>query len=87
MVALRFQKQAVPFIIKVAASKVLKALVLNLISSTFRRVGNIGFLARERMALTLYGHGSTPIEIDDDVREEYWREIRGKPEKVHEHAT
>jgi len=29
----------------------------------------------------LYG-GSTPIEIDDDVREEYWTEIRGKPESA-----
>lgn len=42
---------------------------------------------RKDGADALYGHGSTPIEIDDDVREEYWREIRGKPEKVHEHAT
>jgi hypothetical protein len=24
---------------------------------------------------------STPIEIDEDVREEYWRDIRGKPEQ------
>jgi len=31
----------------------------------------------------LYG-GSTPIEIDQDVREEYWRSIRGQPERVHE---
>jgi hypothetical protein len=31
----------------------------------------------------LYG-GSTPIEIDEDVREEYWRDIRGQPERVHE---
>jgi len=23
---------------------------------------------------------STTVEIDEDVREEYWREIRGKPE-------
>jgi hypothetical protein len=35
---------------------------------------------------TLYG-GSTPIEIDDDVREEYWRDIRGRPERVHERAA
>jgi len=27
----------------------------------------------------LYG-GATPTEIDDDVREEYWREIRCQPE-------
>ena len=31
----------------------------------------------------LYG-GSKPIEIDDDVREEYWREIRRQPERIHE---
>lgn len=31
----------------------------------------------------LYG-GSTPIEIDEDVREEYWRDIRRQPERVHE---
>src|SRR5688572_17513792 len=30
----------------------------------------------------LYG-GSTPIEIDEDVREEYWRDIRGEPAGVH----
>jgi len=29
----------------------------------------------------LYG-GSTPIEIDDDVREEYWRDIRRQPERA-----
>src|SRR5580765_802589 len=31
----------------------------------------------------LYG-GSTPIEIDDDVREEYWRDIRRQPKRMHE---
>ncbi len=31
----------------------------------------------------LYGEG-TPVEIDDDVREEYWREIRGAPGRRHE---
>jgi hypothetical protein len=31
----------------------------------------------------LYG-GSTPIEIDDDVRDEYWRDIRRQPERIHE---
>lgn len=31
----------------------------------------------------LYG-GNTPIEIDDDVREEYWREIRQQSERVRE---
>jgi len=34
----------------------------------------------------LYG-GSAPIEIDEDVRTEYWRDIRGQPEKVHERAA
>ena len=29
----------------------------------------------------LYG-GNAPIDIDEDVREEYWREIRGQPERV-----
>lgn len=32
---------------------------------------------------TLYG-GSAPIEIDDDVRDEYWRDIRRQPERIHE---
>jgi hypothetical protein len=31
----------------------------------------------------LYG-GRTPIEIDEDVREEYWRRIRRQPARVHE---
>jgi len=31
----------------------------------------------------LYG-GSTPIEIDEDVREEYWCDIRRQPKRVHE---
>jgi hypothetical protein len=31
----------------------------------------------------LYG-GSTPIEIDEDVREEYWLDIRRQPERIHE---
>src|SRR6185503_298428 len=34
----------------------------------------------------LYG-GSTPIEIDEDVREEYWREIRRQPDRVFERAA
>ena len=34
----------------------------------------------------LYG-GNTPIKIDEDVRREYWREIRGQPDKVHERAA
>jgi hypothetical protein len=31
----------------------------------------------------LYG-GSTPIVIDDEVRDEYWRDIRRQPERTHE---
>ncbi len=31
----------------------------------------------------LYG-GNTPIEIDEDVREEYWRNIRSQPRRVRE---
>ena len=31
----------------------------------------------------LYG-GSTPIEIDEDAREEYWRDIRRQPDRIHE---
>lgn len=31
----------------------------------------------------LYG-GNTRIEIDEDVRQEYWRDIRRQPERVHE---
>lgn len=34
----------------------------------------------------LYG-GSSPIEIDEDVREEYWRNIRGEPARVHERVA
>jgi hypothetical protein len=34
----------------------------------------------------LYG-GSTPIEIDEDVREEYWRDIRRQPDRVRESAA
>lgn len=31
----------------------------------------------------LYGE-RVPVEIDDDVREEYWRTIRGKPDRASE---
>jgi hypothetical protein len=34
----------------------------------------------------LYGE-STPVAIDNDVREEYWREIRNQPERGSEFAT
>jgi hypothetical protein len=34
----------------------------------------------------LYGE-STPIEIDEDVREEYWRDIRGEPDQVHQRVA
>lgn len=29
----------------------------------------------------------TPVEIDQDVREEYWTEIRGEPEKKNQSRT
>jgi hypothetical protein len=34
----------------------------------------------------LYGE-STPIEIDENVRDEYWRAIRRQPEKIHERTA
>lgn len=34
----------------------------------------------------LYGE-RVPIEIDEDVREEYWRDIRGMPEKIDQKST
>ncbi len=30
----------------------------------------------------LYGE-RIPVEIDEDVREEYWRDIRGRPDLIH----
>jgi hypothetical protein len=35
---------------------------------------------------SLYG-GSLPIEIDDDVREEYWSEIRQQPQNILKRAA
>ena len=34
----------------------------------------------------MYG-SALPVEIDEDVRAEYWRDIRGKPERIHERAA
>jgi hypothetical protein len=34
----------------------------------------------------LYGE-STPIKIDEDVRDEYWRDIRGQLEKIRRRAA
>jgi len=34
----------------------------------------------------LYG-GSGSIEIDEDVREQYWRDIRRQPDRVNEHVA
>ncbi len=35
----------------------------------------------------LYGPGALPVEIDEDVREEYWTEIRKRPDlKDRSHA-
>ena len=33
----------------------------------------------------MYG-SALPVEIDEDVRAEYWRDIRGDPERIH-HRT
>lgn len=35
----------------------------------------------------LYVPSGLPVEIDEDVREEYWREIRKKPELVSRKRT
>ena len=34
----------------------------------------------------MYG-SALPIEIDEDVLVEYWRDIRGKPESINEHVA
>ncbi len=31
----------------------------------------------------MYG-SALPVEIDEDVRVEYWRDIRGQPERIHD---
>lgn len=31
--------------------------------------------------------GSFPIEIDDDVREQYWAAVRGEPKRSHERVV
>jgi hypothetical protein len=35
---------------------------------------------------SLYG-GSSPVEIDEDVREEYWRTIRRQPQRIRERVA
>ncbi len=35
----------------------------------------------------LYSPSGLPVEIDDDVREEYWRKIRKKPECISRKTT
>jgi hypothetical protein len=35
----------------------------------------------------LYGESAPVVEIDDDVREEYWMEIRKKPELILRRTT
>jgi len=35
----------------------------------------------------LYGKSALPVEIDDDVREEYWTTIRKKPEPMSRRRT
>ena len=34
-----------------------------------------------------HSNGGGPVEIDEDVREEYWTEIRKQPEKVTENLA
>lgn len=34
---------------------------------------------------TLYG--TAPVTVDDDVREEYWRDIRKQPERANDRAA
>ena len=34
----------------------------------------------------MYG-SALPVEIDEDVRVEYWCDIRREPERIHDHAT
>jgi hypothetical protein len=34
----------------------------------------------------LYGE-RIPVAIDDDVREEYWTEVRGRPARSHERTA
>jgi hypothetical protein len=34
----------------------------------------------------LYG-GNIPVEIDDDIREEYWRDIRRQPKRIEERVA
>lgn len=34
----------------------------------------------------LYGE-RIPIEIDDDIREEYWRDIREQPERINDRSS
>ncbi|HKE72794.1 MAG TPA: hypothetical protein VKB57_04230, partial [Acidimicrobiales bacterium] len=66
---------------------------------TFRSLKGLGFKSNYRDVETgeqywisgprgdgadrLYGERA-PVEIDEDVRAEYWREIRGHPERIHE---
>jgi len=69
---------------------------------TFQSLGGRGFKAnyfdtgtgdhywisgpRKDGADQLYA-SNTGVEIDEDVREEYWTDIREKPERKHEHQT
>ncbi len=38
---------------------------------------------KRRGADRMYG-SALPVEIDEDVRVEYWRDIRGQPERIHD---
>jgi hypothetical protein len=68
----------------------------------FRSLGGTGFKSNYRDEATgedywisgpkrrggdrMYGSAQA-VEIDEDVRDEYWREIRGQPERVHEQVA
>jgi hypothetical protein len=41
---------------------------------------------KQRGGDRMYG-SAAPIEIDDDVREEYWRNIRRQPDRVNERVA
>jgi len=38
----------------------------------------------KKNGLDRHSHGGGPVEIDEDVREEYWSEIRKQPERKNE---
>ena len=45
------------------------------------RIGRVTF---SKSGKTIYYGGRVPVEIDEEVREEYWTVIRGQPERAGE---